>query len=359
MKHPYETLPDEAYWRRAVAAPAMTEVDPVAPPQFRIGRSDKVATGGSCFAQHIARHLVQNGFTYLVTETAHPIVPSHLAERFNYGVYTARYGNLYTSRQFLQLLRRAYGFFQAEDMIWHKNDRFIDPYRPQIQPDGFSSREELLADRAQHLAAVRQAVENLDVMVFTLGLTECWIDRASGTVFPLCPGVSGGEFDSTRHVFHNLSSTEVIADMLEAIDFIRYRNAAARFVLTVSPVPLIATASGRPVLQATTYSKSVLRVAAEEIMALRENVEYFPSYEIITGSYNRGAYYGSDLRSVREEGVDHVMRLFLRHFGAVEVSRKPIAPSLGRQDHDSVLADASEMVRVICEEEALGKSAEH
>lgn len=355
MKHPYETLPDAAYWRRAIVSPPVADVDPVAPPAFLISKTDKVATAGSCFAQHIARHLEKNGFTYLVTESIHPIA-QHLAEKFNYGVYSARYGNLYTARQFLQLLHRAYGFLQTPGMIWRDGDSVIDPFRPQIQPGGFASEAELLADRHQHFAAVRQAVEELDVMVFTLGLTEAWIDRASGMVYPLCPGVSGGEFDPQRHQFVNFKAREVVADMLLAIDFIRYRNPKARFVLTVSPVPLIATASGKPVLQATTYSKAVLRVAVDEIAAEREQVEYFPSYEVITGAYNRGAYFAEDLRSVREEGVSHVMRLFLKHFGGVTM-HEPISVSQPVQTRD-VLADAQTMVRLVCEEEALGRAVE-
>lgn len=355
MKHPYESLPDAAYWRRAVVSPSLAGVDPVAPPGFMISRTDKVATAGSCFAQHIARHLTRNGFTYLVTETAHPVV-QHLSERFNYGVYTARYGNLYTARQFLQLLHRAYGFLNFPGMVWRDGERFIDPFRPQIQPEGFACEAELLADRNQHLAAVRQAVEELDVMVFTLGLTEAWIDRASGAVYPLCPGVSGGQFDPQRHQFVNFKASEVVADMLLAIDFIRYRNPKARFVLTVSPVPLIATASGKPVLQATTYSKAVLRVAADEIAAERAQVEYFPSYEVITGAYNRGSYFAEDLRTVREDGVDHVMRLFLKHFGGVAL-HEPIPDASPTQSKD-ILADAQTMVRLVCEEEALGRAAE-
>ena len=50
-------------------------------------------------------------------------------------------------------------------------------------------------------------------------------------------------------------------------------------------------------------SKSVLRVAAEQVAKAFEGVAYFPSYEIITGNFNRGQYYGPDLRDVTEAGV--------------------------------------------------------
>lgn len=103
---PYRSLPDYAFWRRSIAGRSMTDVDPVVRGAFRIDRTDRIATAGSCFAQHIARHLVQAGFNYFITERAHPAF-AHLAEDCNYGIFTARYGNLYTARQLLQTIKRA------------------------------------------------------------------------------------------------------------------------------------------------------------------------------------------------------------------------------------------------------------
>ena len=115
--HPYADLPDSAFWRRAVAGTDPARVDPVAATPFRIGRGDRVATAGSCFAQHIARCLRDAGFDYLVTETPHPVVAEEDPARFGYGVFTARYGNVYTSRQLLQLFQRAHGAFTPRDDV--------------------------------------------------------------------------------------------------------------------------------------------------------------------------------------------------------------------------------------------------
>ena len=106
-EHPYAGMPDYAFWRRAVGPVAMGDVDPVVRARFPIRSDHRVATAGSCFAQHIARHLAQSGFNYFITETLSPFVPEHLARDYNYGVYTARYGNIYTARQFIQLLKAA------------------------------------------------------------------------------------------------------------------------------------------------------------------------------------------------------------------------------------------------------------
>lgn len=312
--HPYKTLPDYAFWSRSVALPALEDVDPVVAAKFKITPDDRVATGGSCFAQHIGRELAAAGFNYFVTETAHPAF-EEAAAGFNYGIFTARYGNIYTARQLLQLFHRAYGLFVPLDAVWHEaNGRLKDPFRPEIQPAGFASMIEFQADQRQHFVAVRRAVEEMDVFAFTLGLTETWRDRRDGAIYPLCPGVSGGAYDPARHEFVNLTVDEVTSDLRAAIAFIKERNPKVRIVITVSPVPLVATYEPRSVLESTTYSKSVLRVAAEQVCGAASDVAYFPSYEIITGNHARGAYFGDDLRSVTDEGVSHVMRLFFRHY---------------------------------------------
>jgi hypothetical protein len=343
VSHPYQAQPDYAFWRRAVGSVAMNEVDPVVRGRFSIGREQRVITAGSCFAQHIARHLAESGFNYFVTETLNPFIPAHLAGDYNYGVYTAR--------QFLQLLQRAYGAFAPVDDVWvDGRGRLFDPFRPTIQPDGFASPREYKLDREQHFAAVRMAVEQSDVLVFTLGLTEAWAHRADGAVYPLCPGTVAGAFDPEHHRFINFGVTEVLGDMRAAFDFIRNRNARIRFLVTVSPVPLVATAENRHVLVSTSYSKSVLRTVCGELEAAHEDVAYFPSYEIITGSYARGAYFGADLREVTEAGVRHVMRLFMQHYtvaGEAEASAPPADAAA------EVYRATEAAVRVICDEDAL------
>jgi len=351
--HPYRSLPDKAFWRRAVAELPSGEVDPVGTFDLRIDETTKIATAGSCFAQHIARHLSKSGYCYYVAEPGHPLIPSSVRNRHNYGVFSARYGNIYTARQLLQLIERAYGRFRPEEDVWRRfHDVLLDPFRPTVQPGGFVSVEELLADREQHLAAVRTMFENLDVLVFTLGLTECWRSRADGAVFPICPGVEGGTFDPEKYEFFNQGVEDVVKDLKAFRSALVEVNPKANIVLTVSPVPLVATAEpGAHVLSATTYSKSVLRVAAEALRREFEDTHYFPSYEIITGAFNRGSYYAADLRNVLEPGVRHVMRLFMAHATAAESN--PPLPKRKPQKKDTHLAMAANLIEVECDEVAL------
>jgi hypothetical protein len=355
--HPYKKLPDKAFWRRSLTGKPASEVDPVGEFALKIAPETKVATAGSCFAQHIARHLRSSGFNYYVAEPGHTILSPGLRREHNYELFSARYGNVYTARQLWQLMLRAYGEFSPAEAAWVEPDGSVkDPFRPSTQPGNFISVPEMEEDRRQHLAAVRTMFETLDVFVFTLGLTECWQSRADGAVFPLCPGVEGGVFDAGKYAFYNQTVDDVVGDMSSFIDRLATINEKAEVVLTVSPVPLMATAEpDAHVLAATTYSKAVLRVAAETLRRRYERVHYFPSYEIITGSFNRGRYYSDDLRNVTEEGVGHVMRLFLQHATINAPVAKP--PEEAAASEDQFVASAAAVLQVECDEVALDKGA--
>jgi hypothetical protein len=351
--HPYLGRPDYCFWRRAVAELPVQEVDPVVSAKFRVTKSDKVVTAGSCFAQHIARHLKASGFNFYITETPHPFTSDWSHQRFGYGQFSARYGNVYTSRQLLQLLQRTHGSFNPKEDYWlEKDGRVLDPFRPTIQPSGFANKLEFDRDRDQHFAAVRRAIKDMDVFVFTLGLTETWLSIDDGAAYPICPGVSGGVFNAGRYRFENLSVREVISDLEQSLDFIKRYNEKAKIIFTVSPVPLVATMEDQSVLTATTHSKSVLRVAADEIAKTHKNVAYFPSYEIIAGTFSRGKYFADDLRKVTEEGVGHVMSLFMRHYASEETASSIKSPR-NHKDRDKTFDVTEAIVKTMCDEEAL------
>jgi hypothetical protein len=152
-----------------------------------------------------------------------------------------------------------------------------------------------------------------------------------------------------RFVFKNFSIGGMIEDLTQFITKLRVVNPGVSVLLTVSPVPLVATYEPRHVLVSTVYSKSALRVVAEAVAGSMPNVEYFPSYEIIIGPQARGRYFAADARSVTPEGVEHVMNIFSRHYLTNETRRRV-------QNSDQTMVDDAEIERqyeTVCDEEAL------
>lgn len=349
MRNPYLAQPAYAFWSRAVSRVPREAFDPVVSPKFQVDSSARVATAGSCFARHIAAHMLKVGMTPMVTEAPHPEL-AELATDFHYGVYTARYGNIYTARQMLQLLRRAFGSFIPSEPVWRdaKTGVFVDPFRPLI-PGGFATLREFEIDRERHLSAVRKMFTDLDCLVFTLGLTEGWRAKADGAVFPSCPGAAAGEWDPEKYEFVNFTLEDVIADLTTFWAELTAINPGCRMILTVSPVSLVATATDSHVLLATTYSKAVLRVAADVFARGRDMVDYFPSYDIVTGPQARGQAFEADCREVRADQVALVMKVFARHYLGLEGEPSEFAAEPAEHP-PSVTAAVGASLDVICDE---------
>lgn len=141
--------------------PAPGMVDPmVGGPKIAPG--ERVVTMGSCFAQHLARNMAGLGLNYHVAEPPPADMVAEEAQARNYGVFSARFGNLYTVRQAVQLYERAFGTFAPEDDVWEAKGGFVDAFRPQIEPRPFSSKAEVRAEAQTHLASVKKMFLDAD-----------------------------------------------------------------------------------------------------------------------------------------------------------------------------------------------------
>jgi len=346
---PYSNLPPESFWKTGVSQQRPKFIEGLYKKRFAISPTDPIATAGSCFAQHIAKHLRSHSYTVIDVEPAPPGVSAETAIKWGYGIYSARYGNIYVVRQLLQLAREAFGEFTPTNAIWEKDGRFYDALRPSVEPRGLESAEAVALHRHAHLRHVAKIFKRAKVLIFTLGLTESWIHQEAGTVYPTAPGTIAGSYDSTIYAFKNFTHSEILDDFLTLRSFLQERNPELKFLLTVSPVPLTATASGHHVLAATTYSKSVLRAVAGELYERFDDVDYFPSYELITSPLSRGKFYEPNLRSVTSEGVEAVMRAFFRsHEAPGERPPEPAAAQRRRRLHPE--SQQRQKDKVVCED---------
>jgi hypothetical protein len=359
MSHPYKSLDDRAFWKRAVSSGWDAASVPDQGPYIR--RGERVASAGSCFAANIVPFIEAAGFAYVRAERGLSCFGELNDDYFSYSKFSAAYGNIYTVRQAVQLLRRAQGSFRPEEDRWiGADDLIVDPFRPGLRFKA-SSDAEFDALTAQHLGCVLSAIRQADVFVFTLGLTEAWLSAPDGAVFPACPGTIAGVFDTAQHRFHNFTTAEVNRDLDDLVAVLREIRPGLRIVLTVSPVPLVATATSRHVLAASIHSKSVLRAAAGEAVMRHSDVLYFPAYEIVTGPQAPFNYFETDRREPSAQAIAEVMRAFLANCeGAVMRDTADLEPAardftpLSRFKADDVRSLSSLVAEVQCEEAAAG-----
>lgn len=333
--HPYRDLDPACYWKETVPSRNCLEIDNWYRRKFSINGLS-ISSAGSCFAQHIGRALRENGFEYVDVEPAPNFLLPESHHDYGFGIYSARFGNIYTSRQLLQLLQRSLGLFEPEDAIWQKDDGFVDALRPTIEPEPADRRDDIVDSRTRHLAAVERMFRLSNVFIFTMGLTETWVSTIDGTAYPVAPGVSGGKYDPARYSFKNLSHADVYGDMQEFVELARSINPSLKIILTVSPVPLMATATEDNVIVASSYSKSVLRAVAGQLKAEHDFIDYFPSFEIVGSHTMRGQFFNPDGRTVSQYGVAHVMKQFFAEHvpPAIDIDERPRSV-----DPDDVVCD--------------------
>ncbi|MCA9541051.1 MAG: GSCFA domain-containing protein [Myxococcales bacterium] len=307
-------------------------------------RTDRIATAGSCFAQRLGRALRERGLALFDVEPPPAALPPEQHAAFGYGLYTARYGNLYTTRQLLQLAEQAFGERDPRPIVWTRGARFFDAQRPTVEPEGLDSPAEVAAHRAWHLDRVRALFAQMEVFVFTLGMTEAWADRATGTVFPTAPGVVAGRYDPAESALLQLGFQDV-CDELEAFRALLARHRTGprcRILLTVSPVPVAATATDDHVLVAAVGSKATLRAAATELRARHADIDYLPSFDLVASPCNGGLYYNANRRTITPEGVARAVALFFDAHGlaAEGAAGLPTAPVERLDDAPEVCEDA-------------------
>ncbi|NJM83642.1 MAG: GSCFA domain-containing protein [Tabrizicola sp.] len=356
MTNPYDDLPQDRFWRTAVADVPPLQISGLWQPKFRVKRRTRIVTAGSCFAQHFSKALVARGYRWMDHEPGPDWLSPEQRRDYHYGTFSFRTGNIYTPRMLRQWLSWALGAETTPVEVWETGGRFYDPFRPAVEPGGFHSPEELHASRGATLEAIREAVTTAQVFVFTMGLTEAWKNRATGVEYAICPGTAAGAFDPAAHVFVNHGYRDLMADLTACLQLMARVNRRLNVLLTVSPVPLTATASGQHVLTATSQSKAVLRAVAGAACQGRPRVDYFPSYEIITHPVFGGRFFAPNQRSVTAEGVDHVMTSFFQdqaaRFGSEARARMNDTP--GADDEDAG-DETDEDLR--CEEEILAAFA--
>ena len=304
-------MPSSAFWKSGVTQEDPNSIRNIYQKKFDISPRTKIATAGSCFAQHISKHLLETGYQVIEEEKGPPNMSSDFYQKYGFSTYSARYGNIYTVKQLLQLAQEVAKEREPKNYIWEKNGKYFDALRPSIEPNGFDYEKEVVDHRIFHIEKVKNVFKKMNLFIFTLGLTEMWVHKESQTVYPTAPGTLAGKYDENLYEFKNAGFKEIIKDFKTFISTVKKIRGGKRFkiILTVSPVPLTATASGKHVLLSTFHSKSILRATAGGL-SKNKNIDYFPSYEIVNNPKLYSSGFKENLRSVKDETVKKVMEHF-------------------------------------------------
>jgi tetratricopeptide (TPR) repeat protein len=189
------------------------------------------------------------------------------------------------------------------------------------------------ADTLQNARLFREAfnrafssLKSADVVVITLGLSEAWLDRQTGLYLNHAPSRDVVRKYPNRFDLCVLDYEESLSKLDEIYGLLEQTlSPGYRVLITVSPVPLLATFREQDVLVANAYSKAVLRTVVEKFQQGKSNVNYFPSYEFVTLSNPASVWGEEDYRHVDRFFVEHIMGAVLSHFCSATREQKEAA----------------------------------
>jgi hypothetical protein len=274
-------------------------------PKFRLSPDDVFFCIGSCFARNIEEHLIYRRL---------PVISRSVPFGDRMGRVNGMV-NKYTPASILNELRWSLaGVPFPEASLIEEDGAWRDLHLAARAPA--KSLDEALERRAQ----VRRYFERLreaTVVIVTLGLVETWHDVHADAMLNTAPSLGmtrrfPGRFRLV--VTDYAENLRILHEIYELLS--RYAAPAVRIVVTVSPVPMTETFTGRDVVVANTYSKSTLRAAAEDSVRGHANVDYYPSYESIVVSNRALTYNQADDLHVLDAAVRLVAEHFLRAYGA-------------------------------------------
>ncbi len=249
-------------------------------PKF-ISTQTKFFTMGSCFARNLAGSLLRSGYA------AHHM---EISEYIN---------TTFANRVFVDWLSDAAAI---DDAI---RERIAE-----LLPRGWS-KENML-----------KIIQESNVFILTLGVAPAFFDRATGEFVLPRPSALNSRVLAEKYLFRTTSVQENVDNVLYLINFVRKIAPEIKIVVTVSPVPLLASFEHESAVQADCLSKSTMRLVAHEVVnnSNLANILYWPSFEIFrwAGS-NASNFYAADDGAawhVSEEKVAGTIKSFVEMFSA-------------------------------------------
>ncbi len=278
-------------------------------PKFPVTTKDRFFCIGSCFARNVEEHLIYNGLKVLSRKIVCP-AGEWGGPRLNGFV------NKFTTFSMLNELdwvaQRPVidaDLFEGAGEGWR--DLQLSTGTPPVTLERAIERRAYLID--DYFARIKSS----DVVVLTLGLNEAWFDTRTGRYLNEAPTPASVRRQPERYRLEVTDARQNLAAMEQIHRRLREMNPQVRIVVTVSPVPMFATFSGRDAAVANTYSKAVLRVVAEEFAASHPLVDYFPSYDMVMLAPRKEAF-GADCLHVTDAAVGQVIGHFLRLYTGCE-----------------------------------------
>ena len=253
------------------------------PEQAFITKEKNIIAFGSCFAATVSNYLAKKNY-------------SIFNKRVGSNTHIIRYGE-----------GMANTFTVLEQLLWAFENKNIEKNTWYYSPKEEARND--LRIRKQTL----ELLKKINIFIITVGLSEVWYNKENNQVF--WKAIPANKFNEKKHGF-KLSTVEENTNNLHQIySIIKKYIPNASVIYTLSPIPLMATFRPQSCITANSVSKSILRVALDNVMSKnidKKDLYYFPSYEI-TKEYFTDPF-KDDNRHLKDEYILKIMKIFEENY---------------------------------------------
>ena len=248
---------------------------------LRISHHTKMLVMGSCFAQNIGTKLCESKFDVLLNP----------------------FGILYNPISIAQAIE-----YLIEKKQWTEDDFFFDQglYHSFSHHGSFSHHdsEQCLQNTNIWQQKATLSLHDANILLVTFGTSYVYEHLTSGKVVANCHKRPSSEFKRYR-----LSVEAIVEKWIAVIDKAREANPKLSVVFTVSPIRHL-----RDGAHDNQLSKSTLLLAIDQIEQRRNDVHYFPSYEILLDDLRDYRFYDQDMVHPNALTVEYIWNIFAETF---------------------------------------------
>jgi len=254
-----------------------TELNPKPSPE-KIGLKDHLMAIGSCFAVNIGLKLSESKFN----------------------IDTNPFGTLFNPHSIFKLLKLSMdsesiseqGIIQHQG-IYHHFD-FHGDFSALSQAELVNRANQLIADTHRQL-------QKLTVLIITFGTAIVYEQKLSGEIVANCHKLPASNFN--RRI---ADVDEIVSEFGDFIAKLRTTNSDIKIILTVSPVRHL-----KESFEQNNLSKSILRVACDQITRTFTGITYFPAFEIMMDDLRDYRFYADDMLHPNAMATDYIWQKFM------------------------------------------------
>ena len=243
---------------------------------FQIGYQDQVFGLGSCFVAHIKQKL----------------------DRYQFRNHINAFGTVFNPISIQNLLQKIENqeYITEKEIFYHQGVWKHFDFHSQFN---HHTKEIILLEINHTILNSLAVLESSKLIILTLGTAWVYKHKKTQKIVNNCHKVSADNFEKVL-----LSPTDITDSLKESIRLIQLVNPKSKILLTLSPVRHL-----RDGFIENQRSKAHLLTAIHSVVD-RQNIFYFPSYEILMDDLRDYRFYNYDLLHPNTMAVDYIWEIF-------------------------------------------------